>query len=105
MQSSFAGRPSYSMTPVRDLVAGPITTGKDFKEVQETVVAAYGDQALKKNVIYDFMRRVNAGKSTANWRQFKPKEIVRKPALITPISTAIAEEAISGPCRCLWGVI
>jgi len=44
-------------------VVGPITAGKNFQEIQETVVATFGDHALKQSVIYDFIRLFNAGKS------------------------------------------
>jgi hypothetical protein len=39
---------------------------KDLKKMQDTVQSLYGDQALRRTQIYEFMRKVKAGKTAAS---------------------------------------
>jgi len=67
---------------------------KNFKEIQETVVATYRDQALKQSVIYDIIRLVKARKINRRLVATQPKKTARNPALkITAVSTTVAENA------------
>jgi len=68
--------------------------GKNFKEIQETVVATYRDQALKQSVIYDIIRLVKDRKINKRLSATQPKKTARNPALkITAVSTTVAENA------------
>jgi len=80
------------MTGVRDFVSGLARAGKTFKEIQETVIGAYGDLALKKTQIYDIMNKVKAGKVTSDQRHSCAKKTKRTSSIITAVDAAIKED-------------
>jgi len=84
------------MTAVRDFVAGLARAGKGFKEIQETVNAAYGDLALKRGAIYSILRKVKAGKNTKDQRHLNPKKTKRTAALIAAVAAAVHEDGRIG---------
>ena len=84
------------MTGVRDFVAGLARAGKSFKEIQETVNGAFGDQALKKTQIYDILKLVKAGKSTSDRRHCSSQKTKRTASLVADIAAAIQADARVG---------
>ena len=81
------------MTGVRDFVAGLAREGKSFKDIQETVKGAFRDQALKKTQIYDIIKLVKAGKSTADSRHLNSRKTKRTSSLIADVAAAIQDDA------------
>jgi hypothetical protein len=98
--------PTATMTGVRDFVAGLARAGKGFKEIQETVNAAYGDLALKRGAIYSILRKVKAGKNTKDQRHLNKKKTKRTAALIAAVAAAVHKDGRIGiqdlprPMRC-----
>ena len=94
------------MTAVRDFVAGLARAGKGFKEIQETVNAAYGDLALKRGAIYSILRKVKAGKNTKDQRHLNPKKKKRTAAIIASVAATVCEDGrdefriLPQPMRC-----
>ena len=88
--------PPHHMTGVRDFVAGLARAGKSFKEIQETVNGAFGDQALKKTQIYDILKLVKAGKSTSDRRHCSSQKTKRTASLVADIAAAIQADARVG---------
>ena len=81
------------MTAVREFVAGLARAGKSFKEIEETVKAAYGDKALTRSAIYKIIKLVKAGKPTEDQRKNNAKKNVRNQWLIAPVSAAVGYDA------------
>ena len=56
------------MTRVHDLVVDLAKAGKSYKEIKETMEAAYPDSALKKTQVYQIMKTVREGGDTTDMR-------------------------------------
>ena len=69
---SLLPHPASSMTGVRDFTAGLARAGKHYEEIKNTVIAAYGDQALSKSAIYKIMKKVKASATRTQRRQRGP---------------------------------
>ena len=55
-----------AMTRVHYFVVDLSTGGKSFGDIKKLVDDVYGDIALKKNQIYEILKRVKMGKSTVD---------------------------------------
>jgi hypothetical protein len=80
------------MSPLRDFVAMLARAGKSFKDIQETVAAAYGDRTLKKNQIYAIIKNVKEGKPTSDQWKSNGTRKIRSPAFIADVATAIKKD-------------
>ena len=89
---SLLPHPASSMTGVRDFTAGLARAGKHFEEIKNTVIAAYGDQALSKSAIYKIMKKVKAGEETADQRYKNPKKTKRTGDLIAAVAAAVSDD-------------
>jgi hypothetical protein len=54
------------MSSAYDFVAGLAGACKGYKEIKETVDSAFGDKTLQKTAIYSIIKKVKAGKDTAD---------------------------------------
>jgi hypothetical protein len=66
--------------------------GKSFKDIQETVAAAYGDRSLKKTQIYAIIKNVKEGKPTTDQRKLNDKRKIRSPTFIADVAAAIEKD-------------
>jgi hypothetical protein len=57
------------MSLLCDFVATLARARKSYKDIQETVAAAYGDTGLKKTQIYAIIMNVKEGKPTSDQRK------------------------------------
>ena len=73
------------MTSFVDLAKG----GKSFGDIKKLVDDVYGDMALKKNQIYEILKRVKMGKNTDDRRVFTKQKTAD---LIASIAAAVAED-------------
>ena len=89
---SLLPHPASSMTGVRDFTAGLARAGKHYEEIKNTVIAAYGDQALSKSAIYKIMKKVKAGEETADQRYKNPKKTKRTGDLIAAVAAAVSDD-------------
>jgi hypothetical protein len=80
------------MSGAHDFVAGLARAGKGYKEIKETVDAAFGDKTLQKMAVYDIIKKVKAGKDTADQRHLNPKKTVRTAALIASVAATVEED-------------
>jgi hypothetical protein len=80
------------MSSAHNFVAGLARASKGYKEIKETVDAAFGDKTLQKTAIYEIIKKVKAGKDTADQRHLNPKKTVRIAALITSVAAAVEED-------------
>jgi hypothetical protein len=80
------------MSGAYDFVAGLAGACKGYKEIKETVDAAFGDKTLQKTAIYSIIKKVKAGKDTADQRHPNPKKTVRIAALIASVAAAVEED-------------
>jgi hypothetical protein len=64
---------SQHMSGAHDFVAGLTRADKGYKEIKETVDAAFGDKTLQKTAIYKIIKKVKAGKDTADQRHLNRK--------------------------------
>jgi hypothetical protein len=85
------------MSPLRDFVATLARAGKSFKEIQETVTAAYGDTGLKKMQIYAIIKNVKEGKPTSDQRKSNGTHKIRSrrlsPMLLPPSNRIGAKQS------------
>ena len=77
------------MSPIRDFVATLARAGKRFKEIQDTVEAAYGIKCLKKTQIYAILKNVKEGKPTEDQRKLNGRRKVRNPAFVADVAADI----------------
>ncbi len=77
------------MSGAHGFVARLTRAGKGYKEIKETVNAAFGDKTPQKTAIYDIIKKVNAGKDSADQRHLKPKKTVRTAALVASVAAAL----------------
>jgi hypothetical protein len=75
-----------------DFVAGLVRACKGYKEIKERVDAAFGDKTLQKKAIYKIIKKVKAGKDTADQRHLNLKKTVRIAALIASVAAAVEED-------------
>ncbi len=64
--------------------------GKSFKEIQETVKNAYGDNAIKRTQIYDTLKKDKEGKLAADQRHLNSK--CKKRTLIADVAADIEND-------------
>ncbi len=91
-QAAPSPHPHSAMSPLRDFIATLAKAGKSFKDIQETVVAAYGDKSLKKTQIYAIIKNVKEGKPTTDQRKLNGKRKIRSPAFIANVAAAIEKD-------------
>jgi hypothetical protein len=80
------------MSPQRDFVATLTRARKSFKDIQETVAAAYGDRSLKKTQIYAIIKNVKEGKPTSDQRKSNGTRKIRSLAFIANVAAAIEKD-------------
>ncbi len=80
------------MSLLLDVVATLARAGKSFKEIQETVTAAYGDMGLKKTQIYAIIKNVKEGKQTSDQWKSNGTRKIRSPAFIADVAAAIKQD-------------
>jgi hypothetical protein len=86
------------MTGTLDFIAGLTRAGKDYKRQyrnvkrKKTVDAAFGIKILQKMTIYDIIKKVKTGESTADQRHLNPKKTVRTSALIPSVAATVEED-------------
>jgi histone-lysine N-methyltransferase SETMAR len=80
------------MSGAHDFIAELARASKGYKEIKETVDAAFGDKTLQKKAIYDIIKEVKAGKDTADQRHLNLKKTVRTATLIASVATAVEED-------------
>jgi histone-lysine N-methyltransferase SETMAR len=66
--------------------------GKSFKNIEETVAAAFGDTGLKKTQIYAIIKNVKEGKLTSDQRKLNSTRKICSPAFIADVATAIEKD-------------
>ena len=79
------------MTRVHDLVVDLAKAGKSFKDIKETVEAAYPDSALKKTQIYHLIKTVKEGGDTIDMRG-KRGVSKRTQAVIDAVDTDVQDD-------------
>ncbi len=77
---------------LRDFVATFARARKSFKDIQETVVATYGDKSLKKTKIYAIIKNVKEGKLTTDQRKLNGRRKVRNPVFIADVAADIEKD-------------
>ncbi len=78
----------FSMTGARDFFANLARAGTGYKDIKETVEAAYGNESLQKTAIYATTKKGQAGESTTDTCHFNPKKTVRTPDFVTSVNAA-----------------
>lgn len=80
------------MDDARTFVYRLAVAGKAFKEIKETVDAAFGEKTLQRAQIYNILKEAKAGNPVSNQRgRNKPKE-KRTPQLIADVDAAVQED-------------
>jgi len=77
------------MTRVHYFVVDLSKGGKSFGDIKKLVDDVYGDIALKKNQIYEILKRVKMGKNTDDRRGFTKQKTAD---LIASVAATIAED-------------
>ena len=77
------------MTRVHYFVVDLAKGGKSFGDIKKLVDDVYGDIDLKKNQIYEILKRVKMGKNTVDRRGFKKQKTAD---LIASVAAAVAED-------------
>jgi histone-lysine N-methyltransferase SETMAR len=80
------------MSGAHDFVAALARAGKGYKEIKEMVDAVFGDKTLHKTAIYEIIKKVKAGKDTADQQHLNPKKTVWTAALIASEAATVEED-------------
>ena len=80
------------MTRTHDLIVFLAKAGKSFKEIRETVEAAYPGQALGKSQVYRVMKVMKEDRDKKYKRGSDNKKTVRTPDFIDSIRADIEED-------------
>jgi hypothetical protein len=80
------------MSPLRDFVATLASAWKSFKDIQETVAAAYCVKSLKKTQIYAIIKNVKEGKPTTDQQKLNGRRKVRNLAFTSDVAAHIEKD-------------
>jgi hypothetical protein len=80
------------MSSLCNFVATLARDGRSFKDIEETVAAAYGNKSLKKTQIYAIIKNIKEGKPITDRRKLNGRRKVQKPAFIADVATDIQKD-------------